>query len=149
MRSNRTIVLVDDNADDRALTREALADTGIAHEFREAMSGNDLLDLLRGTGPHDGDAVTAAVVLLDLHMQDGDGMDALRALRADTRLRHVPVVMLTTSSAPADVLRSYRLGANAYVVKADSYAEMVESMARCGRYWLDTVELPASDVIPS
>ncbi len=110
------------------------------------MSGavEQLLDYLnrRGRWANPADAPRPGVVLLDLNMPRMDGREALAAIKADPALRRIPIVVLTTSRAEADVLRSYDLGANSFITKPVTFGGLVEAMRVLGRYWIEIVELP-------
>jgi CheY-like chemotaxis protein len=103
--------------------------------------GEELMQYLRGEGKYAG-ARMPDLLLLDLNMPRKDGREALAEIRADPRLRGLPVVVLTTSSAEEDIVRSYDLGANSYVQKPVTFAKMVEVVKTIGKYWLGVVKLP-------
>ena len=139
-----TIVYADDDADDRLLTREAMKASRLANEMFFVEDGEELLDFLNHRGKY-ADRVAAplpSIILLDLNMPRMDGREALMRMKADPRLRRIPVVVLTTSDAETDILRSYDIGANSYIVKPVTFEALVEVMRDLGRYWLQVVELP-------
>jgi CheY-like chemotaxis protein len=86
------------------------------------------------------------LILLDLNMPKKDGREALREIKADPQLKHIPVVVLTTSKAEEDIYRSYELGANSYITKPVTFASLVEVMKTLGKYWFEIVELPLQSV---
>lgn len=137
------ILCADDDPDDRMLLRDAARECGITNvAFVE--DGEQLLQYLRRQGLYaDGaNAPEPSIVLLDLNMPRLDGREALREMKADPRLRSVPVVVLTTSSADADVAATYAEGASSYVVKPVSYDGLVRVLRDISEYWFETVKLP-------
>jgi len=136
--SYRTILLVEDNPDDVALTRRALAKNRIANHLVVAPDGVEALDYLHGTGAHAGrdPRVLPALVLLDLKLPKLDGLEVLRELRAHEATRLLPVVVLTSSNEEADVVRSYHLGCNAYVRKPVDFDEFAKAVSALGLFWL-------------
>lgn len=133
------ILLIEDNAPDVRLTTEALRHGGAHVDLTVARDGVEALDLLRP----DGMTRTALpdLILLDLNLPRRDGRDVLRAVKSDPALVHIPVIILTTSSADRDVLEGYRLGANAYVVKPvdlDRFFAVVETIHQ---FWMNAVRL--------
>ncbi len=139
-----TILMADDDPDDRLLAAEALRESRVANDLRFVEDGEQLLDYLnrRGRWANPADAPRPGVVLLDLNMPRMDGREALAAIKADPALRRIPIVVLTTSRAEADVLRSYDLGANSFITKPVTFGGLVEAMRVLGRYWIEIVELP-------
>jgi CheY-like chemotaxis protein len=141
-----TILIADDDEEDRVLTQEALAGARLANDLRFVVDGEDLMDYLRHEGKYSGgveDAPVPGIILLDLNMPKLDGREALAEIKADPELRRIPVVVLTTSSAETDVLRSYSLGVNSFITKPVTFAGLVEVMQGFSRYWFEIVELPA------
>ncbi len=139
------ILLAEDDPDDRLLLQEALQEGRLANELTCVEDGEELLDYLHQRGKWAGGAPRPGLILLDLNMPKLDGREALRAIKADPSLRQIPVVVLTTSKAEEDVLRSYDLGANSFITKPVTFQSMVDLMRVLGRYWLEIVELPAAD----
>lgn len=140
-----TILLADDDEEDRMLTREALQDVRLANEMRFAVDGQDLLDYLRREGRYADPAVDAprpGIILLDLNMPRKNGREALAEIRADENLRSIPVVVLTTSKAEEDIFKTYDLGVNSYITKPVTFGGLVEVMKTWQRYWFELVELP-------
>jgi two-component system response regulator len=132
------ILLVEDNADDEALTLRALKKNKIVNDVVVAHDGEEALDYLFATGAHAGrDAEDLPqVVLLDLNLPRLNGLDVLRRLRADTRTRFLPVVVLTSSKEDEDVIESYSLGANSYVRKPVDFGQFTEAVKTLGLFWL-------------
>lgn len=139
-----TILMADDDPDDRLLAAEAMRESRVANDLRFVEDGEQLLDYLRRRGRWADPALSPrpGVVLLDLNMPRMDGREALAAIKADPELRRIPIVVLTTSRAEADVLRSYDLGANSFISKPVTFGGLVEAMRVLGRYWAEIVELP-------
>ncbi len=135
---NRIILLVEDNASDEKLTRLAFKSCGVADEVVVVRDGAAALDYLFGTGAHEGHDVPPLprLVLLDIKLPKIDGLEVLRRLRADDRTKLLPVVILTSSKEEEDVLRSYSLGANAYVRKPVEFAEFAAAAKTLGLFWL-------------
>ena len=143
-----TILLADDDAEDRELARDAMMDSKLANEMRFVVDGQDLMDYLRRQGRYADPAVDAprpGIILLDLNMPKKDGREALAEIKADESLRRIPVVVLTTSSDEQDVLRSYDLGVNSFITKPVTFAGLVEAMGAWSRYWFELVELPSDE----
>ena len=142
-----TILLADDDEDDRLMTRDALRDARLHNDLRMVIDGVELLSYLRREGPYaDPDASPRpGMILLDLNMPRMDGREALAAIKQDPALRSIPVVVLTTSKAEEDVLRSYDLGVNSFITKPVTFLGLVEVMKVFSRYWLEIVDLPIED----
>ena len=140
----RTIVMADDDADDCALMRDAFREAGIDGRLEVVGDGEQLLAYLRRCAAERARAPDAepAFVLLDLNMPNKDGREALAEIRADPALRHLPIVVFSTSAHPRDVLGSYQAGANSYIVKPSSYGEIGRLARELADYWLSTVRLP-------
>jgi two-component system response regulator len=139
-----TILLVEDNPDDVALTLRALKRNNIKNEVVVAHDGVEALDYVFGTGAHAGRDVqdSPAVVLLDLKLPKLDGLEVLRHLRADDRTRLLPVVILTSSKEEQDLVAGYREGANSYVRKPIDFDQFIEAVRHLGLYWLLLNEAP-------
>jgi CheY-like chemotaxis protein len=140
-----TILMADDDADDRDMTKEAFEQSRIANELRFVEDGVELMDYLHrsGEGGTVPDAPRPGLILLDLNMPKKDGREALREIKADPQLRTIPVVVLTTSKAEEDIFRSYDLGAASFISKPVTFSGLVEVIKTLGKYWLEIVELPA------
>lgn len=139
-----TILMADDDPDDQLLTRDALGECRLRNEIRFVNDGVELLDYLRNRDPFADPAQfpRPGLILLDLNMPRMDGREALRQIRADRKLKAIPVVILTTSQAHEDVVRSYELGVNSFIRKPVTFAGMVDVMRALGNYWFQIVELP-------
>lgn len=142
--SGKSILLVEDNPDDEALTLRAFKKNNISNPVVVARDGEQALDYLFGTGAHAGRDVTdlPQVVLLDLKLPKVDGLEVLRRVRGDERTRVLPVVILTSSKEEQDVITGYRLGANSYVRKPVNFDEFLEAARQLGLYWLLLNEAP-------
>ena len=141
---NRMIMLLEDNADDEALTIRALRKNNIQNEVVVARDGVEALDYLFGTGPHAGRdiRIKPLVVLLDLKLPKIDGLEVLRRLRADERTKFIPVVVLTSSKEEQDLINSYSFGCNSYIRKPVDFVQFVEAVRQLGLYWLVLNEAP-------
>ncbi len=139
-----TILMADDDPDDRLMARDAFAECALGNPLRFAEDGEELMAYLHRLGRYaDQDAYpTPGLILLDLNMPKKDGREALREIKADPDLRRIPVVVLTTSKAEEDVARSYLDGANSFITKPASFEGLVDVVQSLGKYWLDTVDLP-------
>jgi two-component system response regulator len=139
-----TILMADDDEDDRELTREAMSDSRLANEMRFVVDGQELIDYLRREGAYanGADAPEPGIILLDLNMPKKDGREALAEIKSDPTLRHIPVVVLTTSKAEEDIFRTYGLGVNSFITKPVTFAGLVEVLQAWSRYWFEIVELP-------
>jgi CheY-like chemotaxis protein len=139
-----TILLADDDEEDRMLTSDALEESRVVNDLRFVEDGEELLDYLyqRGRYADAGAAPTPGLILLDLNMPRKDGREALREIKADPNLRRIPVIVLTTSKAEEDIYRTYDLGANSFITKPVAFSSLVDVMKEIGRYWIEIVELP-------
>jgi CheY-like chemotaxis protein len=139
-----TILMADDDPDDRQLTKEAFEESHLANDLRFVEDGEQLLDYLHRRGKYaaDGAAPWPGLILLDLNMPKKDGREALQEIKADPRFRSIRVVIMTTSKAEEDVVRSYNLSAASYITKPVTFERLVELMKVLGRYWIEFVELP-------
>ena len=145
----RHLLLVDDSPRDTELALEALAQYHIANEVVTLRDGAEALDYLHRRGPFAGRPGTdPAVILLDLKMPKVDGLEVLRDVKADPGLKVIPVVMMTSSREEQDLVRSYQLGANAYVVKPLSFHEFVEAVKVVGAFWAMLNEPPHDSKAP-
>ena len=135
------ILLVEDNPGDVRLTVEALKDGKVSNRLHVARDGVEALAFLRQEGSHAG-APRPDVILLDLNLPKKDGREVLEEIKADERLRRIPVVVLTTSSSEQDILRTYDLHANCYITKPVDLEQFIEVVKGIEDFWLTVVKLP-------
>ena len=138
MTDNKTILLVEDNPDDEALTLRALKRNNILNEVVVARDGAEALDYLFGEGRYEGLDATRLpeVVLLDLKLPKVDGLEVLRRIRGNEGTRRIPVVILTSSNEERDIITGYDLGANSYIRKPVDFNQFMEAVRQLGLYWL-------------
>ena len=144
-----TILMADDDEEDRELTRDALKASHLANRIRFVADGQELMDYLHRDGSYAVNGAPAprpGIILLDLNMPKKDGREALAEIKADESLRRIPVVVLTTSNDEQDVLRTYDLGVNSFITKPVTFGGLVEAMGAWSRYWFELVELPNGEV---
>jgi CheY-like chemotaxis protein len=141
-----TILVADDDEEDRLLIEDALKEARIVNKIDMVKDGAELLDYLRAEGAYAGRAgkPLPGLILLDLNMPRMDGREALDAIKSDTKLRSIPVVVLTTSKAEEDIFRTYNLGVNSFVTKPVSFDALVEIMRVLTQYWFQIVQLPGA-----
>ncbi len=141
------ILMVDDDEDDRMMTEKALRKNRVINPIQFLSDGEELLDYIKRKGKFSdpGASPRPCFVLLDLNMPRMDGRKALLFLKADPELKKIPVVVLSTSSAEEDILRSYNLGANSFITKPVTFDGLVSTMESLKNYWLEIVELPTNN----
>lgn len=127
----KTILLVEDNADDEQLTLRAMRQSEVPNIIRVARDGAEALDHIFSHGSHLPD-----LVLLDLKLPKVSGLEVLQKLRSDARTRSMPVVVLTSSDEEKDIVESYNLGANSYIRKPVDFDEFIDAVRQLGLYWL-------------
>jgi CheY-like chemotaxis protein len=139
-----TLLLADDDEDDRVMARDALRDARVHNDLRFVIDGVDLMHYLRREGPYaePGAAPRPGLILLDLNMPRKDGREARAEIKRAPDLRSIPVVVLTTSKAEEDLVRSYELGVNSFITKPVTFLGLVEVMKVFKRYWIEIVDLP-------
>jgi CheY-like chemotaxis protein len=139
-----TILMADDDADDRDFARTAVQEGRLMNDLRFVEDGEELLDYLHRRGNY-ADPKTSprpGLILLDLNMPRKDGREALREIKSDPALRQIPVVVLTTSKTEEDILRSYDLGANCFITKPVTFEGLVDVVKVLDKHWFQLVELP-------
>jgi CheY-like chemotaxis protein len=141
----KRILLVEDNLNDIELTLGALQDCHLAGEVEVVNDGAEALDYIYQRGKYAA-AVRPGVIFLDLKMPKVDGLEVLRQIKSDPELRHLPVVMLTSSREEKDLVRSYDLGVNAFVVKPVDFTQFVEAIRALGRFWA-TINEPSPKIL--
>ncbi len=139
-----SILIADDDADDRMMAKEALDECRLANHIDFVEDGVELMSYLRAQGRYAGKGATRrpGLIILDLNMPKMDGREALREIKADPSLRRIPVVVMTTSKAEEDIYRTYDLGVSSFVTKPVTFDGLVSVMRALGRYWFEIVELP-------
>ncbi len=139
-----SILMADDDEDDRMMTKEALEEARLANDLRFVMDGEELLDYLyrRGKYTDPADSPRPGLILLDLNMPKKDGREALKEIKADPNLKRIPIVVMTTSQAEVDIYRSYDLGVNSFITKPVSFEGLVYVVTMLARYWFQIVQLP-------
>ncbi len=140
------ILMADDDEDDRLMAKEAFDEARLINEMDFVKDGVDLMDYLYRREQYEElkDKPLPGLILLDLNMPRKDGREALKEIKADRRLQLIPIVVLTTSKAEEDVLRTYGLGVSSFITKPVTFAGLVEIMNSLAKYWFDIVTLPVS-----
>jgi CheY-like chemotaxis protein len=138
------ILVADDDPEDQLLIKDAFAVRGLTTKLRFVDDGEELIDYLthRGRYADPASAPRPGLILLDLNMPRKDGREALKEIKADATLRHIPIVVLTTSNAEQDIYQCYDLGANSFLTKPDSFKNLADVMQMLSQYWLEAVTLP-------
>ena len=139
-----TLLLIEDGEADQQLVARALRSAKIKTDLYIVDNGEDGLAFLRGDGEHR-DSPRPDLILLDLNLPRIDGKQVLREIRADEKLKEIPVVMLTTSAEESDIIESYRLGVNAYITKPVEVQDFMESVRKIEEFWFDLVMLPSRE----
>ena len=143
----KSILLVEDNAKDVELTLSALEEHNLTNEVVIAPDGAEALDYLYCRGTYaTREKTNPAVVLLDLKMPKVDGLEVLRTVKSDEQLKSIPIVMLTSSREETDLLKSYQLGVNAYVMKPVDFEAFVHAVKKIGVFWAIVNERPPTSV---
>ncbi len=138
------ILMVDDDQDDRMMAEKALRKNRVVNPIIFLADGEEVMDYIKRKGKFSDPAtsIRPCFILLDLNMPRMDGRKALLFLKSDSQLKKIPVVVLSTSSAEEDILRSYNLGANSFITKPVTFDGLVSTMESLKNYWLEIVELP-------
>lgn len=134
--------MADDDADDRLLLKEAFKESRLMNNLETVEDGEELMDFLHKRGKYVDSDITPGLVLLDLNMPRKSGLEALKEIKSDEKLRRLPVVILTTSKAEEDIIRSYDLGVNSFIVKPVTFDSLVELVKDLNKYWFQIIELP-------
>jgi two-component system response regulator len=139
-----TILMADDDEDDRMLTQDALEESRVRNTLYCVEDGVELLEYLKREGKYADPATSPrpGLILLDLNMPRKDGREALKEIKADAELRNIPVVILTTSGQEEDKIKGYNLGAASFITQPVIVEGLVELMKALGKYWIEFVELP-------
>jgi len=141
------ILIADDDEEDRMLVKEAMEESRLANHLQFVEDGEELLDYLYNRGKFSDKAKypTPGLILLDLNMPRKDGREAMKEIKSDPHLKVIPIVVLTTSKAEQDILRTYDLGVNSFITKPVTFSALVDIMKTLGKYWFEIVELPKVD----
>lgn len=139
-----TILMADDDPDDRFLAQEAFTENKLANDLRFVEDGEELMQYLKKEGKYT-EAPTPGLILLDLNMPKKDGRAALKEIKEDEKLRRIPIVVLTTSKSEADILKSYDLGVSSFISKPVTFESLVETIKTITSYWFGIVVLPKED----
>ena len=139
-----TIVMADDDPDDRLIFEDAVEEARLENKVSFVQDGQELLDFLNRDGAYSELAGSPMpdLILLDLNMPRMDGRTALEQIKSNEKFRHIPVVILTTSKAEEDIVKSYDLGANSYIQKPVTFDKFVELVTGITNYWFSLVKLP-------
>ena len=139
-----TILMADDDPDDRQMTREAFEESCLTNDLRFVEDGEELIDYMYRRGKYTDPATSPrpSILLLDLNMPRKDGREALQEIKSDPQFRGVRVIVMTTSKAEEDILNSYDLSAASYITKPVTFDGLLDVVKALGRYWLEIVELP-------
>ncbi len=138
-----TILMAEDDEEDRMLTTEAFEEVKLANDLRFVNDGEELMDYLyrRGRYSNPESSPRPGLILLDLNMPKKDGREALKEIKSDSKLRQIPIVVLTTSKSEEDIFRTYDLGVNSFITKPVSFASLVAIVKTLSEYWFEIVEL--------
>ncbi|MBW8686341.1 response regulator [Chitinophaga rhizophila] len=139
-----SILIADDDADDRELIQAAFDENSTQHHINFVENGEELLRYLNREGHYADETLHPfpQIILLDLNMPKKDGREALRELKADNVYKSIPVIILTTSMEEKDIVKSYELGVNSFIIKPVTYSDLVEFTRVLGQYWFEIAELP-------
>lgn len=141
------ILIADDDPDDRLLTQEAFAESRLTNSIHFVENGEELMNYLQRQGKYQDAAIAPrpGIILLDLNMPRKDGREAIRDIKADPTLRHIPIVVLTTSNTEQDIRHSYDLGVSSFIIKPVTFAGLVKLIQALAHYWFEIVQLPNQD----
>jgi CheY-like chemotaxis protein len=138
---NTSILIADDDADDRMLIEQAFRECNLKSELYFVEDGEELMDFLHQRDAY-ASAMRPSLIILDLNMPRKNGIQALREIKANEQFRQIPVVVLTTSTAEEDILRTYDLGVSSYISKPFDFSTLLDITNTIKKYWIDTVSLP-------
>lgn len=146
-RNSISILLAEDDEDDYILIRDALKESRVVNDIHWVKNGEELMDYLLRQGAYKDPNTSPKpyLILLDLNMPKKNGREAIQEIKAHPVLHTIPVIVLTTSQAEEDIIRSYDLGANSYIRKPVSFKDFVETVKMLGKYWFEIVELPVEE----
>lgn len=143
-----TFIIAEDDEDDQLLIKEALEACAVRNPVIFVNDGVELLELLeKSTDPKNEDTpnIKPCIILLDLNMPRMDGREALQKIKADPHLKHIPVVILTTSKTQEDIIRSYATGVNSFITKPVAFEGLIKVIKQFQKYWVEVVALPDTD----
>jgi CheY-like chemotaxis protein len=142
-----TILMAEDDAEDRMLVEDAWEESRLCNPLRFVKDGEELMDYLhhRGEFSDPADSPRPWLILLDLNMPRKDGREALEEIKNDPKLRRIPVIVLTSSKAEEDIVRSYELGVCSYITKPVTFEKLVDVTKALGKYWFEIVEIPSTE----
>ena len=142
-----TILVADDDSDDRMMIREALEENLLANDLRFVEDGEELMDYLLRLGKYQSPSSSPrpGIILLDLNMPRKDGREALKEIKSHAHLRGIPIIVLTTSKAQEDIFRTYDTGVSSFVTKPVTFDALVAITRSIGNYWFEIVELPIAE----
>ena len=142
-----SILMADDDEDDRLMAKEALEEAKLANAISFVVDGEELLDYLNHRGKYSNPelAPKPGLILLDLNMPKKDGREALKEIKEDPKLRSIPIVVLTTSKEEEDIYRTYNLGVNSFITKPVAFESLVKIMKTLAHYWFEIVKLPVNE----
>lgn len=142
IKSPKEILLVEDNPGDVYIVRSSLADSELYHNFYHVRDGEEIMAYLHQTQGYQ-NVPLPDLILLDLNLPKKNGFEVLREIKADPKLRIIPVIILTSSSSEQDIQRSYELYANSYIVKPSNYFAFFQAIKKLELFWLNLVQLPS------
>jgi len=139
--------MADDDPEDRMLAQDALEEARLDNELHFVTDGEELIEYLNRNGKYEElkTQPLPGLILLDLNMPRKDGREALQEIKSNPKLRHIPIVVLTTSTAEVDIVKTYDLGVNSFITKPVTFEGLVDVMRGLGRYWFSIVSLPPVD----
>ena len=141
------VLMADDDPEDRMLAQDALEEARLDNELHFVTDGEELIEYLNRRGEYEElkTQPLPGLILLDLNMPRKDGREALQEIKSNPKLRHIPIVVLTTSTAEVDIVKTYDLGVNSFITKPVTFEGLVDVMRGLGRYWFSIVSLPPVD----
>jgi CheY-like chemotaxis protein len=142
-----TVLVAEDDPDDRLLIKEAFQESTFLADLRFVEDGEELMDYLRRRGEYRSSETSPwpGLILLDLNLPKKDGREALAEIKTDPDLRRLPVVVVTTSNVREDILRCYDIGANSYITKSIRIVDLLDAVKALSKYWLEIVSLPGEE----
>lgn len=139
MNANLSILIADDDADDRFMLKEAFENIGITNQLVFAENGDELMKFLE---PGNNLCKYPGLILLDLNMPKKDGRETLKEIKSNKKFKHIPTIIFTTSTSENDLVASYNSGANSYIVKPSSYDKLLQVVNSIHEFWFRTVKIP-------